>query len=152
MRGIRAKHEGCGMKWIDLDEIEIPSVAVIDCFGATSLSEVLELLARIGLGEAWTYLRTPSQLSEGQRWRLKLALALHRARQIDGPAILACDEFAAVLDRVTAIIIAHRLRRAIDANPHLAAIVATSHDDLEAPLSPEMIVRCDFGKYELSHR
>src|SRR5207248_9473630 len=106
------------------------------------------LLARVGLSEAWTYLRTPSELSEGQRWRFKLALALHRAgamivsqesartsllaaggsprgdaeptgapahgydwREVrESSPILACDEFAAVLDRVTAMVVARCLR------------------------------------------
>ena len=125
------------------------------------------------LGEAWTYLRTPTELSEGQRWRFRLALALHHAsrgavreendsraaaREDNGsPAavrnendlpVIACDEFAAVLDRVTALIVAHRLRRAIDALPHAAAVVATSHEDIEPALSAEVIVRCDFGRVE----
>jgi ABC-type ATPase with predicted acetyltransferase domain len=132
------------------------------------LRNALGLLARVGLGEAWTYLRTPRELSEGQRWRFRLAIALHEASrgvatatartttttatpENDGnaPLIIACDEFAAVLDRVTAIIVAHRLRRAIDALPHAAAVVATSHEDIEPALAAEVVVRCDFGRVEM---
>jgi ABC-type ATPase with predicted acetyltransferase domain len=144
------QRDRAGRRWIDLAAIDAPDVPLVDCFGDTPLREVLALLGRVGLGEAWSYLRTPAELSEGQRWRMRLALALHAASTsragADERPILACDEFAAVLDRVTAMVVAHRLRRAIDAMPHLSAVVATSHDDLEPALAPEVIVRCDFGK------
>jgi ABC-type glutathione transport system ATPase component len=149
-------------RWIDLATLPAPDAPLVDCFGDLPLRDALGLLARVGLGEAWTYLRTPGELSEGQRWRFRLALALHElsssvtatstAAMPAGPAdhspILACDEFAAVLDRVTAVIVAHRLRRAIDALPHAAAVVATSHEDIEPALAAEVIVRCDFGRIE----
>ncbi len=60
--------------------------------------------------------------------------------------ILACDEFAAMLDRVSAAIVARTLRRAVTGSPHLCAVVATSHDDLVAALQPDRIIRCDFGR------
>jgi hypothetical protein len=187
--------------WLDLAAMSAPTanLPLVDCFGgdATPLRDVLLLLARVGLGEAWTYLRTPEELSEGQKWRFKLALALHAATSIPivrsdtvsdgahketrqgeaamgmrkeapvagdaasgaaalrvdlpfpaGGPILACDEFAAVLDRVTAMVVARCLRRAIDANPQLAGVVATSHDDLQPALRPDIIAYCDFGRVE----
>ena len=154
-------------RWIDLATLPAPDAPLVDCFGELPLRDALGLMARVGLGEAWTYLRTPAELSEGQRWRFRLALALHQvwgggsnngsgvaagadakaaARDQDDRPIIACDEFAAVLDRVTAVIVAHRLRRAIDAMPHAAAVVATSHEDIEPALAAEVIVRCDFGR------
>ncbi len=126
--------------------------------------ETLKLLGRVGLGEAWSYLRTPCELSEGQKFRLRLAVGLWRAMKIGeiaemnerrgaalrstppGGRVIVCDEFAAVLDRLTAMIVARCLRRAIDAHPNIAAVVATSHEDLAAALKPEVVVRCDFGK------
>jgi ABC-type ATPase with predicted acetyltransferase domain len=137
--------------WIYLAELDPPDVPVVDCFGDDlPLRDVLLLLSRVGLGEAWSYLRNPEELSEGQRWRLKLALGLHAASRCGaGEApVLACDEFAAVLDRVTASIVPRCLRRAIDAMPHAAAVLATSHDDLQPALRPEMLVWCDFGVIE----
>ena len=150
-RATRAAHPQ--RRWIDLATLPAPDAPVVDCFGELPLRDALELLARVGLGEAWTYLRTPAELSEGQRWRFRLALALHQvssaaARHPADRPIIACDEFAAVLDRVTAMIVAHRLRRAIDALPHAAAVVATSHEDVEPALAAEVVVRCDFGRVE----
>jgi ABC-type ATPase with predicted acetyltransferase domain len=114
-----------------------------------SVVAALEALSRVGLGEVWTYLRTPAQLSEGQRWRLRLALTLAEARPARDRklSVLAADEFAAPLDRVTALVVARALRRAVDGRPDLCAVVATSHDDLAAALAPDVVVRCDFGDH-----
>ena len=148
---------------IDLEVLELPTLATIDCFPQLSLDETLLLLAQFGLSEAWTYLRSPDQLSEGQRARLKLAIALQltrvpvknkrlqELRSLYAP-LLVCDEFAAVLDRVTACVVAYGLRKnwnhlcsemPIAARPRL--IVATSHDDLRDALAPDLSITCDFG-------
>ena len=158
LRATRGAAEHRERTWIDLADLAEPDLPLVDCFGQekqTPLKETIGLLARVGLGEVWTFLRTPAELSDGQRWRLRLALAIHEAQGPgeggDGPSdrpIIACDEFAALLDRVTARIIAHRLRRAIDTQPHVAAVLATSHEDVEVPLAPEVVVRCDFGRFE----
>jgi ATPase subunit of ABC transporter with duplicated ATPase domains len=147
------------MSWINLAALRLPDRPVVDCFGEYPLERTLELLNRVGLAEAWTYLRRPRHLSDGQRWRLRLALALYRAGAHhepvdaggpvvapDRPSLLICDEFAALLDRITAAVVARALRRTIDAHPHLRAIVATSHDDLLRPLQPDLHMRCDFGE------
>lgn len=137
---LRLLQRGC--VWTDLGRIVLPRFAVADCFDESiPLSDVLERLSRVGLAEAWTYLRTPDQLSEGQRWRLRLALALGK----DTP-VLICDEFAAVLDRVTAAVVAHALRRAITrSGKRQSAIVATSHEDLVGALHPDLLASCNFG-------
>jgi ABC-type ATPase with predicted acetyltransferase domain len=113
------------------------------------------MLSRVGLAEAWTYLRTPRELSEGQRWRLKVAIAIAnadaRARdQNPRRTILICDEFAAVLDRVTACVVARALRRTIDSARGISAILATSHDDLIDALRPDLRIKCDFGTVHVS--
>src|SRR5262249_29252371 len=142
---------GDSLDWIDLASLTAPpATPLVDCFGDAPLREILLLLARVGLGEAWSYLRAPEELSEGQRFRLKLALGLQSAKRQSASrrAILVCDEFAAVLDRITAMVVARCLRRSIDAHPHLAAIVATAHDDLQPALKPDAIAWCDFGQTE----
>ncbi len=120
-------------------------------------ARALEALSRVGLAEVWTYLKTPAQLSDGQRWRLRLAIAIARAAQTSGaqstrmpPLILAADEFGALLDRITAMIVARALRKAVSTTPNLRAIVATCHDDLNEALAPDRIIHCDFGQYTTS--
>jgi ABC-type ATPase with predicted acetyltransferase domain len=130
---------------VSLDSIELPDRALVECFREQSLDATLSILSRLGLAEAWSYFRRPKYLSEGQRWRAKLATALEQTRNREN-AVLIADEFCAVLDRLTAAIVARALRRMIDAHPTLCAVVATSHDDLVRALQPDVIVRCDFGK------
>lgn len=139
---VRALCGAMSETWIDLDAQPLPDRPLVDCFERVSIQRTLKLLGRVGLAEAWTYLRTPAQLSAGQRWRLRLALAISQTR---GPTTLVGDEFAALLDRVTAAVVARALRRAVSAHPSLGAIVATSHDDLFEALQPDLHVRCDFG-------
>lgn len=143
------------VRWIDLDRVHPRRQRpIVDLFGRTSLARVLAMLSRVGLAEVWTYLRTPAQLSEGQRWRLRLAMALLRAKGSSRSprALIVCDEFAALLDRVTAAIVARTLRRAISSNSRQSALVATSHEDLIKALQPDVIVRCDFGRVTIERK
>ena len=156
-----------GLRVIDLSRLRLPRREIVDCFGDLPLQRLLPLLSAVGLAEAWSYLRTPAELSDGQRWRLRVAIGLWRAgccgagsrkrrasspakRENDALRLLVADEFAAMLDRVTAAIVARALRRAVSSSPTLAAIVATSHDDLSAALQPDIIARCDFGSMHVS--
>jgi ABC-type ATPase with predicted acetyltransferase domain len=52
--------------------------------------------------------------------------------------VIVCDEFAALLDRVTARVVAFGLRKRI-AGTKVAALVATSHDDLAEDLGAEVV-------------
>ncbi len=144
-------------QWIDPTMIPIDDRPVIDRICEllnphapdTAIERGLELLSRVGLAEAWTYLQSPRELSDGQRWRLILALMLAQASTDKSAscAIIAMDEFAALLDRVTAMIVAKALRRLIDQFQSLSAIVVTSHDDLLMALCPDRVIECDFGEY-----
>src|SRR5436190_23741469 len=75
---LRALRKSRRAHWIDLAQIQLVEKRVVDCFANIDLKEILQTLARVGLSEAWTYLKYPSQLSDGQRWRLRLALAVSR--------------------------------------------------------------------------
>lgn len=182
LAAVRATHaDDRAILWIEPNQIPLTvdgeNVCVIERMcqeiglrdGAPAPIElVLELLSRVGLAEAWTYLQTPDTLSDGQRWRLILALAIARASRVSNQtqstvtAMIAMDEFAALLDRITARIVARALRRLIDGPgarngdaaslPRVGAIVATSHDDLLVALDPEIVVTCDFQCFLPSRR
>jgi len=164
MRALRRQQFARRGRWVDLPRIRLTPDPVIDVMTQAMLDSpashppsdqssseeramiaALEALSRVGLGEVWTYLRTPAELSDGQRWRLRLAVGLARARS-SSRAILAADEFGALLDRITARVIARTLRKAVSATALVGAIVATSHDDLIEALAPDCVVRCDFGE------
>lgn len=167
LRTLRAR-VAPGVRWLDPTRIPLPDRPVIDCVaGAVApddpgagLEAALELLSRVGLAEAWTYLQHPKSLSDGQRWRLILAMGVAttcHAKPADDSActvIIAMDEFAALLDRVTAAVVARALRRLVDRStaPRLGAIVATSHDDLLLALDPDLHAHCDFGATTIRSR
>lgn len=144
-------------RWIDLDRIRWPHRPVIECFADMPLEKALQLLSRVGLAEARCYLSPPARLSTGQIWRFRLARGLYAAYRLKSPSFLVCDEFAAVLDRVTAMTVSHLLRRALsdpwwEHRTPPAVFLATSHDDLIEALDPDHRVICDFHHVRLRNR
>ncbi|HEX8342870.1 MAG TPA: ATP-binding cassette domain-containing protein [Tepidisphaeraceae bacterium] len=165
LRRLRAAGRCRRVRWIEPSQMHLPERPVIDvaadavAAGPEAVERALSLLARVGLAEAWLYLKKPSELSDGQRWRLILALAIADAmRPSRGPGastaitLIAMDEFAALLDRVTAAVVARALRRLIDATTGLSAVIVTSHDDLLAALDPDYLITCDFDAALALHR
>ncbi|MGH7176052.1 MAG: ATP-binding cassette domain-containing protein [Tepidisphaeraceae bacterium] len=140
---------------IDLDRIRPADTCIIDCLPGLALDATLSLLGRVGLAEAWTFLKRPRTLSQGQRWRLRLALGIAKSTREPGKSprsILFVDEFCANLDRVTGAIVARTLRGAITASSSASAIVATVQDDLASALQPDTIVECDFVRARIRAR
>lgn len=116
-----------------LDDVILEEKPVIDQLGE-NFSDALDYLAKAGVSDAFLYVRKPSELSDGQRYRVKLAKLIE-----SGADVWVADEFGAVLDRVTAKTIAYNMSRtARKAGAML--IVATTHTDLEEELGPNVVV------------
>lgn len=98
---------------------------------ATDESAAARILGRVGLADAFTWCRTPSELSVGQRARLHLALAL----ECNAPALI-CDEWLAYLDRLTAKAVAWSTGVALR-KAGTSAILITAQDDLVTDLAPD---------------
>lgn len=116
-----------------LDDIELKEEPVIEQVGDT-FAEGLQYLARAGVSDAYLYIRKPSELSDGQRYRVKLAILLAR-----GVKVWVADEFGAVLDRTTAKVVAYNMARAAR-KAGATLIVATTHTDLKEELAPTITV------------
>jgi ABC-type ATPase with predicted acetyltransferase domain len=127
--------------------------------------EALRLAGTAGLADAFVLLRPPEELSDGQRWRLRLAHALARleamrnadcgvrnerpnnengaVRERHPPPepmrVLVADEFASTLDRLCARAVAYRLRRLAD-REGVTVLAASAHDDLVEDLAPDVLV------------
>ncbi len=112
------------------------SRTVMDLLGG-SVEDGLRALGVAGLADATLWPRTPAELSEGQRWRLALALAASRARP--GSCIIA-DEFGSTLDRTTARCVAATLARWAARTPGVRAVCATAHADLADALAPRLTI------------
>ncbi len=120
---------------LDINGLHLGGELLIDALPLEAI-EAMQLLAQCGLGEARLLLRRPSELSDGQQYRLRLALAI--AQQ---PAWLLADEFTATLDRTLARVIAFNLRRLCD-RVGVGFLLATTHEDVVDDLSPDVHVRC----------
>lgn len=119
-----------------------PGTAVIDRIAAAApLNEALSIATACGLGEAQLWLRTFDQLSEGERFRARLAraVALH-ARGGATATPLLCDEFCSTLHRPIAKAIAFCLRKLVT-RLNLSMVVAAGNDDIATDLQPDVLVR-----------
>jgi len=126
---------GQGERVVSLDELSWPDSALVDVLPC-DLDQGLALLALCGLGEARFMLRRPSELSDGQRYRFRLALALAHH-----PQWIVADEFTATLDRPLARIIASNLSR-LALKYETGFLLATTHEDLSQDMNPDLHVRC----------
>ena len=98
---------------IDFAKLDTPAGAgnlpLVDCFDPRPLPRVLKLLSRAGLGDAFVMLRKPRELSDGQRYRFRLAqcMAMFDEQELHGstnatssqPAplfVILADEFARI--------------------------------------------------------
>lgn len=119
---------------IDLNDIDIESDrAVVDCIDG-ELFDSLRLLSMAGLSDVISILNQPTKLSEGQKYRYKLAKALS-----SGKKVVFADEFCANLDRVTACVIAYHIRK-FARRTGTTFVLASSHDDLLSDLLPDVVV------------
>ncbi|HSV49743.1 MAG TPA: hypothetical protein VLH35_05455, partial [Candidatus Acidoferrales bacterium] len=137
---LRAIRADLGEEAVDLNEIQVdPNKPLIETVGVT-VEQGLELLSKVGLNDAFLFLRTYSQLSDGQRYRYRIAKLIESGKQW-----WLMDEFAACLDRDTAKIIAYNLQK-IARQQGKAVLVATTHSDLQEDLKPSILVRKRFGE------
>jgi ABC-type ATPase with predicted acetyltransferase domain len=96
--------------------------------------ETLRTLSNAGLTDVFCVLNSPATLSEGQKYRYRIAKAL-----ADNKQFIFADEFCSQLDRVTAAVISHNLRKFASKTGKIF-VLASAHDDLLADLLPEVIV------------
>jgi len=124
----------------DMAEIQPdPEKPIIDTVGK-NLNEALELLSKAGLNDAFLFVRRFRELSDGQKYRYKIAKLMEIGRQW-----WLADEFCSLLDRDTAKIVAFNMQK-VARQMGKAVIVATTHTDLFEDLQPSVHVHKRFGK------
>jgi ABC-type lipoprotein export system ATPase subunit len=137
---LKAIRADLGGEAIELSEVQVDvEKPLIESIGAT-VEQALELLSKVGLNDAFLFLRKYSQLSDGQKFRYRLAKFLESDKQW-----LLVDEFAATLDRDTAKIVAFNLQK-LARQMGKAVIAATTHGDLFEDLAPSVYVHKRFGE------
>lgn len=96
LRELQRQMKDEGLSVASIDDFTFDNeVNVIDQLGKTT-SDALGLLSMAGLNDAYLFVRKPSEMSDGQKYRLKIAKLIE-----SGAKVWAADEFGAVLDRVT---------------------------------------------------
>ncbi len=121
---------------------------LVDVFPNRPLSQTLKLLSIAGLNDAFVMLRKPSQLSDGQRYRLRLAQAMTMVQADVMPSklkVVLADEFCSTLDRVTAKVLARNIRKWVSRSG-VCFVAATTHDDLLEPLAPNTLIEKHLGE------
>lgn len=102
-------------------------------------NQAIEILSLAGLNEAFLFLRRYEELSDGQKYRFKIAKMLD-----SGKETWCLDEFCATLDRETAKVVAYCFQK-IARRLGRTVVVATTHKDLIEDLNPNVIIRKAFG-------
>lgn len=133
LRELASQMELDEYKVANLDAVKLLEVPLIDQIGKTT-TEALNFLSIAGLNDAYLFIRKPSELSDGQRYRFRLAKIIE-----SGANVWVADEFLAVLDRVTAKVLAFNLQK-IARSVGATVIVATTHGDMVADLAPSLVI------------
>lgn len=137
---LRALEKDLGSDVINVSDVSVDSsVPLIDTVGE-SLEEGLELLSRVGLNDAFLFVRRYDQLSDGQKYRYRIAKMLEARKQF-----WILDEFCSLLDRDTAKIVAYNIQK-LARQEGKAVIAATTHTDLWEDLRPSVHIHKRFGK------
>ncbi|MGA2070073.1 MAG: ABC transporter [Sedimentisphaerales bacterium] len=141
---------------IIIEQIALPSdKAAIDCVGGstelttggTGVIGALSLLSYAGLSDVFCMLNAPTNLSEGQKYRFRLACAM-----ASGKKFIFADEFCSNLDRITAGVIAYNVRRFAKHNG-VTFFLASAHEDILADLQPDVLVVKNFtGEAEVTYK
>lgn len=112
---------------------------IIDTLGKDT-EEALFLLNLVGLGEAFLYIKPFKVLSDGQKYRYKIAKIIESDQKV-----WCIDEFCSFLDRTTAKIVSYNTQK-IARKMGVKLIVATAHNDLQDYLQADYVF--DFGMGE----
>jgi len=124
-------------KWansISFTDLQIPDDEILIEGVGLNLNDALKKLNTAGLGDAFLYLRKYKQLSDGQKYRYRIAKFIDANKDI-----WILDEFCATLDRTTAKIVAFNLQK-IARKLNKLVICATTHTDLLDALKPSILI------------
>jgi len=137
---LRALEKNLGEEAVNVESIKPdPDKPIVETVGR-SLEEALGLLSRVGLNDAYLFVRRYGELSDGQKYRYRIAKLIESGKQY-----WIMDEFCATLDRDTAKIVAFNVQKHARRTGK-AGIAATTHMDLFEDLAPSVHIHKSWGK------
>lgn len=145
MRDLADQMAKSGLSVANIDDVKYDDKPLIDQVG-NDMTKALRLLGLAGLNDAYLFVRKPEELSDGQKYRFKLA------KMIESDAdVWVADEFTAALDRITAKVVAFNLQK-VARKLNKTLLVATTHMDIKGELGPNLYVEKYFrDKIEVEH-
>jgi ABC-type lipoprotein export system ATPase subunit/GNAT superfamily N-acetyltransferase len=123
---------------VDFRDVEVKDEDILVESVGRDFDEAVKILSFVGLNDAFLFLRKFGELSDGQKYRFKLA------KLLSSGDTLIVDEFCSLLDRDTAKVIAY-LYQKICRQMGKTLVVATAHTDLFYDLNPDVYIRKKFG-------
>jgi len=119
---------------VNLSQIKLPrDKTLVDCIDGDLVTS-LRTLSVAGLSDCFCILNQPANLSEGQKYRFRLAMVLAAKKKF-----VFADEFCSDLDRISAAVISYNIHK-FAKRTGTTFILASSHDDIMLDLSPDVIV------------
>jgi ABC-type ATPase with predicted acetyltransferase domain len=114
---------------------------IIELFGGDDVKRAIYVLNMAGLSEANLYLRRFDELSAGQQYRAMIA------RMIDsGHNVWVADEFCSTLDPISALLVAHNLRK-LSRKFGATLVVAAPHwEYFVGALDPDLVIYLMAGR------
>ncbi len=139
-----------------VQRVGFPSgMAIVDAVAPWApLAEALSMLASCGLGEAPVWVRPFVGLSDGEKFRARLARAIALNGRAAGTVPLLCDEFCSTLHRRSAKAISYNLHKLV-VRRRLSVVLACSHEDVITDLQPHLVVwfkgrgRCEVQEHRV---
>jgi hypothetical protein len=114
------------------------------------LAEAVRYLTACGLSQPSLWLRTFDQLSEGERFRARLARAAAMLGDAGAGAVLLCDEFCDGVHQRLARAIAFAFGKLVQRSG-LCAVAACTHEQLAGDLHARIVIRLSGdGGHEIS--
>lgn len=138
---LRSIAEQCpGSRWVGADSVRREASLIDAVLPGRGVREAMEVLTACGLGEPRIWLQRVNELSEGERFRASLAVAIGRAMGAREPVVILCDDFAGLLHERVARAVAMNVRR-LATRRGLAIVLATTREELLPDLLPDVVIR-----------
>jgi ABC-type transport system involved in cytochrome c biogenesis ATPase subunit/GNAT superfamily N-acetyltransferase len=136
---LKAFKDYFGDEAIELSDLQVDSEETLIEGVGKDVKEAIEILSLCGLNDAFLFLRRFKELSDGQKYRYKLAKLVNCKEK----TVWLVDEFCASLDRVMARVVAYLFQK-VARRLGKTVIVATTHEDLIDDFQPNIVVRKGF--------
>lgn len=130
-----------GDEAVQLSDLQIdPEETLVEGVGG-NVKAAIETLSLCGLNDAFLFLRKYKELSDGQKYRYRLAKLMNNKER----GVWIVDEFCATLDRVMARIIAYLIQK-VARKYGKTVVVATTHRDLVEDFQPDVLIEKGFER------